>query len=68
MWEKSEDSLGKEHCEETDDKEEKPDEETQKPKDEEEHVISTLHTNNQLVGEWKMMHQCSIHKKQPNEK
>ena len=40
------DSLGKEPCEETDDKEEKPDEDMQKPKDEEEHVNSTLHTGN----------------------
>ena len=45
-WENSEDSLGKEPYKETDDKEEKPDEETQKPKDEEEHVDSTLHTGN----------------------
>ena len=30
------------------DKEEKPDKEMQKPKDEEEHVDSTLHTGNQL--------------------
>ena len=43
-----EDSLGKEPCEETDDKGEKPDKEMQKPKDEEEHVDSTLHTGNQL--------------------
>ena len=43
-----EDSLGKEPHEETDDKEEKPDEEMQKPKDGEEHVNSTLHTGNQL--------------------
>ena len=45
-WENLKDSLGKEPCEETDDKEEKPDEEMQKPKDEEEHVNSTLHTGN----------------------
>ena len=45
-WENSEDSLGKEPYKETDDKEEKPDKETQKPKDEEEHVDSTLHTGN----------------------
>ena len=43
-WENSEDSLGKETYEETDDKEERPDEEMQKLKDEEEHVNSTLHT------------------------
>ena len=43
-WENSEDSPGKEPCKETDDKEEKPDEELQKPKDEEEHVDSTIHT------------------------
>ena len=36
-----EDSLGKEPSKETDDKEEKPDEEMQKPRDEEEHVDST---------------------------
>ena len=47
-WENSEDSLGKEPYEETDSKEEKPDKETQKPRDEEEHVDSTLHTGNQL--------------------
>ena len=47
-WENSEDSPGKEPCEETDDKEEKPGKETHKPKDEEEHVNSTLHTDNQL--------------------
>ena len=45
-WENLEDPLGKEPCKETDDKEEKPDEEMQKPKDEEEHVDSTLHTGN----------------------
>ena len=45
-WENLEYSLGKEPCEETDDKEEKPDEEMQKPKDDEEHVNSTLHTGN----------------------
>ena len=45
-WENSEDSPGKEPYEETDSKEENPDEETQKPKDEEEHVNSTLHTGN----------------------
>ena len=46
-WENLEDFPGKEPCEETDDKEKEPDEETQKPKDEEEHVDSTLHTGNQ---------------------
>ena len=46
-WENLGDSPGKEHYKETDD-EEKPLEETQKPKDEEEHVNSTLHTGNQL--------------------
>ena len=45
-WEISEDSLGKEPYEETGDKEKKPHEEMQKPKDEEEHVNSTLHTGN----------------------
>ena len=45
-WENSEGSLGKEHYEETDDQEERPDEEIQKLKDEEEHVDSTLHTGN----------------------
>ena len=47
-WENLEDSPGKEPYEETDDKEKKHVEETQKPKDEEEHVNSTLHTDNQL--------------------
>ena len=47
-WENLEDSLGKEPYKETDDEEKKPVEETQKPKDEEEHVNSTLHTGNQL--------------------
>ena len=47
-WENSEDSPRKEPYEETDDKEQKPDEEMQKPKDEEEHVDSTLHTGNIL--------------------
>ena len=46
--ENSEDSLGKERYKETYDKEGKPDKEMQKPKDEEEHVDSTLHTGNQL--------------------
>ena len=41
-WENLEDSPGKEPNEETDDEEKKPVEETQKPKDEEEHVNSTL--------------------------
>ena len=45
-WENAEDSPGKEPYEETDDKEEKPDEEMQKLKDEEELVKSTLHTGN----------------------
>ena len=45
-WENSEDSLGKEPYKESDDKEEKPDEEMQKPKDGEEHVDSTLHIGN----------------------
>ena len=45
-WENSEDSPGNGPYKETNDKEEKPDEETQKPKDEEEHVDSTLHTGN----------------------
>ena len=45
-WENLVDSLGKEPCKETDDKEEKPDEEMQKPKDEEEHADLTLHTGN----------------------
>ena len=45
-WENSEDSPGKEPYKETDDKEEKPDKETQKPREEEEHVNSTLHTGN----------------------
>ena len=45
-WENLEDSPGKEPCEETDDKEEKTDKEMQKPKDEEEHVNTTLHTGN----------------------
>ena len=45
-WENLEDTPGKEPYEETDDKEEKPVEEMQKPKDEEEHVNSTLHMGN----------------------
>ena len=45
-WENSEDTPGKEPYEETDEKEEKPVEEMQKPKDEEEHVNSTLHMGN----------------------
>ena len=40
-WENLEDSLGKEPYEESDDKEEKPDGEMQKPKDGEE--LSALH-------------------------
>ena len=47
-WENLEYSLGKEPCKETDDEEEKPDEEMQKPKDEEEHVNFALHTGNRL--------------------
>ena len=47
-WGNSEDSPGKEPYKETNDIEEKPDEEMQNPKDEEEHVDSTLHTGNQL--------------------
>ena len=47
-WEDLDDSLGKEPYEETNDKEKKPVEEMQKPKDEEEHVNSTLHMGNQL--------------------
>ena len=47
-WENSEDSLGKEPYEETDNKEEKSDEGTQKPKDEEGHGDSTLRTGNRL--------------------
>ena len=45
-WENLEGSLGEEPYEETDDKEEKPVKEMQKPKDEEEHVNSTLHMGN----------------------
>ena len=45
-WENLEDFPGKEPNEETDDEEKKPVEETQKPKDEEEHVNSTLHMGN----------------------
>ena len=45
-WENPEDSPGKEPYKETDDKEEEPDKEMQKRKDEEEHVDSTLHTDN----------------------
>ena len=47
-WKNSENSPGKDPYEETDDKEERPDEEMQKLKDEEEHVNSTLHRGNQL--------------------
>ena len=45
-WENLEDSLGKEPYEETDDEENKPVKEMQKPKDEEEYVDSTLHMGN----------------------
>ena len=45
-WERSENSLEKEPYEESDDNIKKPDKETQKPKGEEEHVGSTLHTGN----------------------
>ena len=45
-WENLNDSPGKETYEESDDKEKKLVEEMQKPKDEEEHVNSTLHTGN----------------------
>ena len=45
-WENSEGSLGKDPYEETDDQEEIADKEMQKLKDEEEHVNSTLHTDN----------------------
>ena len=45
-WENLEDFLGKEPYEESDDEEKKPVEKMQKPKDEEEHVDSTLHTGN----------------------
>ena len=45
-WKKFEYSPGKEPCKEKDNKEEKPDEEMQKPRDEEEHVDFTLHTGN----------------------
>ena len=47
-WENLEDSPGKETYDETDDKEKKPVKKTQNPKDEEEHVNSTLHMGNQL--------------------
>ena len=46
FWENLEDSPGKQPYEETDDDEDKPVQETQKPKDEEEHVTSALHTGN----------------------
>ena len=45
-WKNLEDSPGNEPYEETDDEEKKPVEEMQKPKDEEEHVTSTLHMGN----------------------
>ena len=45
-WENLEDSPGKEPHKESDDKGKKPVEEMQKPKDEEEHVNSTLHMGN----------------------
>ena len=47
-WENLKDSLGKEPSKESDNKGKKPVEKMQKPKDEEEHVDSTLHTGNQL--------------------
>ena len=45
-WESLEDSLGKEAHEESENEGKKSIKETQKPKDEEEHVTSTLHTGN----------------------
>ena len=45
-WENLEDSPGKEPYKETDDEEKKHVKEMQKPKDEEEHVDSTLHAGN----------------------
>ena len=45
-WDNLEDSPGKEPYEETDDEEKKPVDKTQKPKDEEDHVNSTLHMGN----------------------
>ena len=45
-WKNLKDSIGKEPHEESDNKGKKPVEKTQKPKDEEEHVDSTLHTGN----------------------
>ena len=45
-WENLKDSLGKEPHEESDNEGKKPVEKMQKPKDEEEHVDSTLHTDN----------------------
>ena len=47
-WENLKDSLGKEPHEESDNKGKKPIEKTQKPKDEEEHVDSTLYMGNRL--------------------
>ena len=48
MLEKFRRLSGKEPYKETDGKEKKPVEETQKPKDEEEHLNSTLHMGNPL--------------------
>ena len=45
-WENLKDSPGKEPHEESGNKEKKPVEKMQKPKDEEEHVDSTLHIGN----------------------
>ena len=47
-WENSEGSLVEEPNKKTDNQEGRADDEMQKPKDEEEHVDSTLHTGNQL--------------------
>ena len=45
-WENLKDSMGKESYEETDDEEKNPVKEMQEPKDEEEHVDSTLQMGN----------------------
>ena len=45
-WENLKDAPGKEPHKESDNEGKKPIEKTQKPKDEEEHVDSTLHTGN----------------------
>ena len=47
-WENLEGPLAEEPNKETDDQDGRPDEEMQRPKYEEEHVYSTLHTGNQL--------------------